>query len=793
MNAILLAGAALVGLPILLHLIMKQEPKRLSFPAYRFLKQKLKTNQRKLRLRHFILLALRMLIIALFTLTLYQPSLKSDQFNIRGEQPVAAVIVIDTSPSMGYAPDKLSRLDEARQRAIELLNDLPDRSPVAVLDTADLTAVWLQDTRAAQRRIEDLKETRGGGHNVSAAIAAAYQLLAKVDQETDAADPLQKLVAVFTDRTASSWDGTRTEDLKKLREQVPDPKPTHVVFDFGPDQPVNVSILAVEMKPQIVPANQTVTVDVTVGAVGAAGEAIEAVVTPKLTGAAKADGSLAKPVKVVSGQTQRVSFELRNLKPGLNQWEFALSKPDNLAADNVRYLTFKVGAARRILTITDDPKGATFWQVAHLTKEEFDCLVVTPSQIETAEGGQAVVKFAPDPKKPAELVTEDLRSFETVCLLAVNNPNLPAGNTLWDKLRPMLRAGGKLIVIPGRDGWTDPAGYNDVASDLMPGTLGKVIDTRRVTPPPPPQTASTWEEPREGKNGVTWVLDEKALAQPLLKPIDSWRQQRTERLNVISNPRVTWKFWDVTPAAGATVAVRYRDAEKPEQQHPAVLERSVTDPNDGNKPKGKVVLLTTRMDVGDDRDNWHNYWAQDGSWFVAFPNLLVRYLAGDTEDANFNYPTGAMVTVPLPRGKLQRESVVLFEGPPNVIVGNDATIRPGDKQTELRISPPKTNAPGNFALSVRPGATEVWRDGFSLNVPADESNLAKVDVKDVEELVGEGRVIVVTPATKNVSLADLLTTTLGGLIDLFPWLLIAVLGLLVGESFIANRFYRRVR
>ena len=78
MHAILIATAALVGLPILLHLLMKQEPKRLPFPALRLLKIKQKTNQRKLRLRHFLLLALRMLLIALFGLALYQPTLMSD-------------------------------------------------------------------------------------------------------------------------------------------------------------------------------------------------------------------------------------------------------------------------------------------------------------------------------------------------------------------------------------------------------------------------------------------------------------------------------------------------------------------------------------------------------------------------------------------------------------------------------------------------------------------------------------------------------------------------------------------
>src|SRR5258707_7454778 len=102
MHAILIGGAGLGGLPILPHLIMKQEPKRLPSPAFRFLKQKHKTNQRKLRLRHFILLALRMLLIALFCLTLYQPTILSERFGFKGEQPVAVVIVIDTTPSTGY-------------------------------------------------------------------------------------------------------------------------------------------------------------------------------------------------------------------------------------------------------------------------------------------------------------------------------------------------------------------------------------------------------------------------------------------------------------------------------------------------------------------------------------------------------------------------------------------------------------------------------------------------------------------------------------------------------------------
>lgn len=789
MHTILIAGAALVGLPILLHLIMKQEPKRLTFPAFRFLKQKLKTNQRKLRLRHFILLALRMLLIALFCLTLYQPTFKSDQLNIRGEQPVAVVIIIDTTPSTGYiGGDNKSRLDEQRRRALELLEELPDKSPVAIVDTSDLNGHWLLDIGAARRRIEELKETKGG-QPVSSGIAVAYQLLAKVDQETDSSEPLRKLVAVFTDRTAASWDPVRTEDLKKLRDTVPDPKPLHIVFDVGVDQPVNVAILSAEMKPQVITANQVASITVTVGAVGN-DRPLDVSVLAKLDGAKTPES---KAVVVEPGQTRALTFDFRGLKPGLHQIEFALAADDKLAFDNKRFLTFKVGEARRILTVTSDKESAAFWQAAHLAsdKAEFSCLVVEPNDIEIGEGGVAVVRYAPDPKQPATTVTDDLRAFEVVCLLGVKNPaevnpNHVADGTLWDRLRPYLRTGGKLIVIPPPDTAIDLPAYNESATDLMPGKFKQVLRTDRMNPPPPRQEASNWPAPRDGANGVTWVLDANALKHPMLKVVEDWRQQKAN-LDFVANPRLTKRYWEVEPDKGATSVVYYNDAAEPKERRPAILERSVLDPKDNNKPKGKVLLLTTRMDIMPKGEEWHDYWEQDGStFFAAFPYLLVRYLAGDTTDANFNFVTGATVSVPLPRGRLNRESKVIFDGPG--ISGNDALITPGEKQTEIRVGPPKTNVPGNFALSVEKDRAVIWKDGFSTNVPADESNLEKVPVEALEDLVGKDRVISVD---RNLPLSEILSGRVDHPIDLFPWLLIVVLMLFVAEGLVANRFYRR--
>src|SRR5262249_45163858 len=133
---ILLGGLVLAGVPILLHLIMRQKPKVLLFPAFRFLMQRHRKNQRKLRLRHLLLLALRMLLIAAICLALARPRLVDRAFGLQSDRPVAAVLVIDTSPSMAYkTSDGVTRLAEAQKRALELLDELPEGSRIAVLDT----------------------------------------------------------------------------------------------------------------------------------------------------------------------------------------------------------------------------------------------------------------------------------------------------------------------------------------------------------------------------------------------------------------------------------------------------------------------------------------------------------------------------------------------------------------------------------------------------------------------------------------------------------------------------------
>src|SRR5260370_20239508 len=154
---IMLSGVILAGIPIVLHLIMRQKPKHLLFPAFRFLLKRHLTNQRKLKLRHLLLLALRLFLIIGICLALARPKIFSDRLNIGGERPVAAVLLFDTSYSMGYVSGGKNRLEVAKRRADELLNELPDGSRVAVLDTAETGGEWLPTLALARELSGELK------------------------------------------------------------------------------------------------------------------------------------------------------------------------------------------------------------------------------------------------------------------------------------------------------------------------------------------------------------------------------------------------------------------------------------------------------------------------------------------------------------------------------------------------------------------------------------------------------------------------------------------------------------
>src|SRR4051812_31452815 len=136
---------------------MRQQPKRVIFPALQLVRQRQKQSRKRLRIRNWLLLLARMALVALMALALARPRLFSQ--TSRGDDrqvPTALALVFDTSLSMYYVDEGKDRLAEAKEYAREILRNVPASSEVFVIDSADPVVPPPLSPSAARKRVGEL-------------------------------------------------------------------------------------------------------------------------------------------------------------------------------------------------------------------------------------------------------------------------------------------------------------------------------------------------------------------------------------------------------------------------------------------------------------------------------------------------------------------------------------------------------------------------------------------------------------------------------------------------------------
>jgi hypothetical protein len=76
---------------------------------------------------------------------------------------------------------------------------------------------------------------------------------------------------------------------------------------------------------------------------------------------------------------------------------------------------------------------------------------------------------------------------------------------------------------------------------------------------------------------------------------------------------------------------------------------------------------------------------------------------------------------------------------------------------------------------------------YSLNPPAGEFQLDRVAVEELEKLLGKDAVV--APG-QNKPISEVISSRTRQPLELFPWLMLLFVALIVGESIMANRFYK---
>ena len=135
-NPLFFIGAAAAAIPILLHLIKRERTQKVEFPTLMYLRRISKKTIRYQKLRHLILLLMRILALLLVVLAFTRPFRELQQASASAGRVVRAhVILLDNSLSMAYG----DRWNQAKKAAAAIVRDAQPGDKVAFLEFSDRT------------------------------------------------------------------------------------------------------------------------------------------------------------------------------------------------------------------------------------------------------------------------------------------------------------------------------------------------------------------------------------------------------------------------------------------------------------------------------------------------------------------------------------------------------------------------------------------------------------------------------------------------------------------------------
>lgn len=425
----LLAGLAAIGIPILVHLVQRERKTIQSFPSLMFLRRIPNQSVRRRAIRHWPLLALRILAFVLLAFAFSRPFLQGAGADLGGAGGARHVVVmLDRSASMGYG-DHWTRAQEAARRVIRSLG--PGDGGSLVFFGSDVE-VGGRSEAGPGGLIDAVNRARPGQGDtrLGPALRAAAGMLETVKTP-------RREVVLISDFQKSGWDPTldvklpATVSLTTVSVAEPAPAANAAIVGLTLDQASDPKGILVTAKARIINhssqpvANREIALEVDG----------HRVAESRVSVAAGAATSVEFPPFPVAGRTARVTARMA---------------PDLLPADDVFNALVTVGSRVPVLILEGSSPAP-------------DSSLYLTRALEVA----STPGFDPQIVRSDRVTAEQLSNAAVVVLNDAPPPTGEAGR----RLAAAVHEGTGLFVLLGeRSAWTD------ASFDLLPGKLGATVD-----------------------------------------------------------------------------------------------------------------------------------------------------------------------------------------------------------------------------------------------------------------------------------------------------------------------------
>jgi len=809
LNSALLLGLGFLAVPVILHFLLKQKPKKLLFPALRLLQQKQQRSVRKLRFRHFALMLLRILALGAVVLTLARPSVPPANYNLTFSEVLTLGLLV-VAGIVGYTI-LLRKLSEKklppfqhRQQQSRLRNLLTVGSLVAIL----LFVGW-----PYQRRLSaEFKQPRqtATSHSLPVAgimlfdnsLSMSYleagetslqraQEIARVHLQTLPTESRMAVGESGNDRpmpfqTTISAAQRRIESIETSAAQIPlDDRLREAIKSHDEDRrrilssqesvdeasrkdrfvrriylltdlsksawrPAGSSLLLADLQKE-----QGINLYlIDVGRTHPRNQAITAV-TPSSERVPPGGELLVSATALSQGDdlpAQGVELLMENRQGELLKQGQTTARLDSGFPAEIQFPAIGGFSQRWLhgesrLTGTDP---LTFDNTRYFTVQVTDppqVLVLAP---EKSVAQTWITALAPHERIQAAL-NKFAPHFESVSRLPELSLNVFPVVTLINVTRLNDAAWSQLgRYVEQGGGLIIIAGSTEIqAESYQRATAQQFL----------PGLLDAWHPIGEFGFAVTNRRHPLFSIYRRLENYGSFSMFENENQVSVS------RFWKVTPAEGTTVLATYTDQDR----SPAILER--------RHGQGRTILFTTAVNLPENpNERWTNLPSPllDAWLFLSFAEQMTDYAARLGEE-QYQFVSGQTIPLAVPRQSGER--TFLLKHPD--LRQTKLTAPAGD--TRLTIN--DVAVPGHYSL-LDPTTRETVT-AFSVNPPSEESDLTRLTVEDLNDRLGADRFQIAQSLEElkdRINAADLGQ-------EIFPLLLVLVIVFFCGEHLVANRFY----
>jgi Aerotolerance regulator N-terminal len=586
------AGAALISVPIIIHLLNRRRFRVVQWAAMDYLLAALKKNRRRLKFESLLLLVTRCALLLLLGTALARPfgCQNNGLAALAGRRSALHVFIIDNGYAMGYEfprPGAKTHLDQAKIVAKELIDRLSAGSEAVVIltTTSETVPQPTYDLEAAKAMVDRVDQTY-----------AATEMRKALDRAGKAAasagDLPIKVLYLLDDSTRHVWSdpalATAGKDLPRAftggiihynfgRSNEFNP----VVMDLSSGQ--RLATLVGEFAPSFA------------AKLRAYGEGPDSQLIWKIDDARvdPGGGALHLDLSDHLATLGRAAFP----GGGPHVVSASLIADDKLTCDDTRWRVVNVASDLKMLLV-EGTTGSGLYLKAALDPDPVDALARKSRLVNI------------DTISDLELGTRPLVDYRCIALCGVGQIT----DAVASRLENFVNDGGALWVFAGPQ--TSAENYNAtlLKHHLLPGPLAQRIIVPAAT--------------SAGGDGVRFDFDPAQQVHPLLAPFYQSQGSGLENVRVFS-------YWQVDiPANSPTERVLdYQPLAGSTRKDAALTVHTVG--------RGRVVFCSTTADANDE---WTAFPAKK-----AFPEVMLCMFLGtvSTDEDWMNLGVGDVVRPPV--------------------------------------------------------------------------------------------------------------------------------------------------